>query len=729
MFTLLAPLALTALALLAIPTAIHLLKPKRVRTMPFSSLRWLRTSQHKLSRRIQWHQVLLFLLRAAFLAALVLALSKPVFSSRGDRLATDRFVVLDVSRSMRYEEPGGETPFARGREIARALLDGGAPGDRATVVLAANRATALGPLSEDPTRYLAPLEAAAAGLGETDLSSALAVIRPMLSAPRPGSRAELIFITDHQQGAWSQGAVAAFQEGLPLPATVRVIDVGAPAARNAWIADARVAEIAGKKFLQVRVGASGNEPLERTLKVTQPPELGALVQKATIAPSGLGDLTLPLPADFNSTGKLAELVLEPRDALPEDDHFWLNLDERGAARVLLLEPASTLPETLQPGFHLRTALAALGRGESPMQLTRRTPEAVAAADFKTANVVVMVNVAQLSDDRVLALENAVRGGAGLLVFLGPAVQPPFYNTKLHHANRPADSLLPRALLQITRAELAGLTDIAWTHPLLAPLFDPAFGDLPRTRARTFYRFAETLPGDESNVLARFEQTAPAVIEHGVALGRVLIFNGTANDEWWDLPRRNSFVPLLDQALRRLTPVRQSGDFQAGETVALALPALGENTQAVITTPSGRQLTPAIQHVRGQLTTRLERADETGVYSVRATGATGSADLRFVVRVGRGDSNVAKTPVETVRAWWGAVPFEVTHADPAAPPDRAAGVARVLLWPWLLGLAALVLLAEMYFVHRLCPVMNPAAATSSVARQGIFAPTSTAEAAR
>src|SRR3954469_15622492 len=117
MFTLLAPIALAAFGLLAIPITIHLLKPKRVRTMPFSSLRWLRASQHKLSRRIQWHQILLFLLRAAFLAALVLALAKPVLSGKRDRLFTERFVILDVSRSMSYEQPGGETPFVRGRKI------------------------------------------------------------------------------------------------------------------------------------------------------------------------------------------------------------------------------------------------------------------------------------------------------------------------------------------------------------------------------------------------------------------------------------------------------------------------------------------------------------------------------------------------------------------------------------------------------------------------------------
>src|SRR3954464_12952621 len=118
MFTLLTPLALTAAGLLAIPVIIHLLKPKRVRTMPFSSLRWLRASQHKLSRRIQWHQVLLFLLRAALLAARaplaparVPAVAKPVFSTPGNRLLTERFVILDVSRSMNCEQPGAETPL------------------------------------------------------------------------------------------------------------------------------------------------------------------------------------------------------------------------------------------------------------------------------------------------------------------------------------------------------------------------------------------------------------------------------------------------------------------------------------------------------------------------------------------------------------------------------------------------------------------------------------------
>src|SRR5690242_9085717 len=99
MLNLLAPYALWGLALLSIPVLAHLFRPRKVRQMPFSSLRWLRVTQQRLSRRIRWHQVLLFLLRAAFVLLVVLALARPLFRPAGTTEATERIIVLDVSRS------------------------------------------------------------------------------------------------------------------------------------------------------------------------------------------------------------------------------------------------------------------------------------------------------------------------------------------------------------------------------------------------------------------------------------------------------------------------------------------------------------------------------------------------------------------------------------------------------------------------------------------------------
>ena len=464
------------------------------------------------------------------------------------------------------------------------------------------------------------------------------------------------------------------------------------------------------------------------MRVKQLAGLGDVFQKVTLAPGTFAEVSLPVPADYDTTGKVAELVLEPRDALPDDDQFWLNLDARAAAvRVLLLEPETTQIEALQPGFHLRMALEVLSQGEAgATQVTRRRPEAVTAGEFANADVVVMANVAHLSDDRLVALENRVQAGAGLLLFLGPAVQPPFYNTKLHNPSRPTGSLLPRALLQINQGSMAQFTRIDWTHPLLTPLQDPTFGDFARVRARTFYTFGDAPAGSPSQVLAWFGDAAPALLEHSFGAGRVLVVNSTANDEWSDLPRRNSFVPLLDQMLNRLTRARLARSFQAGDLVSFVLPGLGKNATATLATPGGRTLTPILQPLGNELSVRLDSADEAGVYSLRASGDSGSTRLNFIVHAGRGDSTVNKADTETLRAWWGKTTFDIIHPDPGAKPEAAVAGGRVLLWPWLLALGALVLCAEMYFVHRLCPVMNPAVAGSTVAQHGILAPTTKAE---
>src|SRR6059058_5495891 len=100
--TFLAPLALLGIVLLAIPVLVHLFKPRKMRQTPFSSLRWLKQTHQRLSRRIQWHQWLLFFLRAGFILLLVLALAKPLIGlGKGEGLR-DRFLVVDLGRSMAY---------------------------------------------------------------------------------------------------------------------------------------------------------------------------------------------------------------------------------------------------------------------------------------------------------------------------------------------------------------------------------------------------------------------------------------------------------------------------------------------------------------------------------------------------------------------------------------------------------------------------------------------------
>jgi len=82
----------------------------------------LRASQHKLSRRIQWHQVLLFLLRRRSSPRSSLALAKPIFSKIGGRIAHGAICHSRMSKPQHaLRQPGGDTPFVLCEEDWRRL--------------------------------------------------------------------------------------------------------------------------------------------------------------------------------------------------------------------------------------------------------------------------------------------------------------------------------------------------------------------------------------------------------------------------------------------------------------------------------------------------------------------------------------------------------------------------------------------------------------------------------
>jgi len=240
MLSFLAPAALVGLSLLAIPIVIHLLKPRKMRRTPFSSLRWLQLTQQKLSRRLRWHQVFLFLLRAAFIAVLVAAVAKPVFDrGSGDGAATprERFVVLDVSRSMGYraaskedatESSKRETPLDAGKRAAATLLAGGGADDRTALLTVGSSTKILGPLARDGERYAPKLSSLAAEPIGTDIGTALETIRTLTARSRPEAKVEVYLVTDRAEGSLRPEQVEAFTRELPERVSATIVQV-APA--------------------------------------------------------------------------------------------------------------------------------------------------------------------------------------------------------------------------------------------------------------------------------------------------------------------------------------------------------------------------------------------------------------------------------------------------------------------------------------------------------------------
>jgi hypothetical protein len=723
--TLLAPWALAAAGLLAIPVVLHLFKPRRVRQTPFSSLRWLHLTPQKLSRRIQWHQVLLFLLRAAFLALLVLALARPLVSAGGAGRFRERFIVLDVSHSMNYRAAGTASPIEQARTLAAELVRRNRPGDRTAVLLAGSQTRLLTPLSTEPENYLPALAQVQAGLTETDLGSALPVLRGLLARPRADVEAEVWFLTDNQQHAWRQGPPAAFQDGLSVPVKVRVVDVGVPGPQNAWITRARLLEFArpARRVLRVEMACVGDATQERTVHLDAASGMPERSQAVMLAPGrpAVVDFDVPASADLHSG--LLRFHLEPADGLPADDEFLLNLDTQAAPRVLVVQGPATASDPLPAGHHLRTALEALADAAGqPLRLTAVSAAEARPADVREADAVFLIDVPELGDETLAALEDRVRGGAGVAIVLGEAGKPAFLNERLYRPLQPAEGLLPAPVRPAADGgdeRLAPLTGVRWSHPLLSGLDDPLLGDLGQVRFRRWHEFTGPL-ADGSVVLAKIDEGAPAIVERAFGAGRVVVLNTGAGDRWSDLPRRKSFVPFIDRLLTHLASGGLGRNPAVGEVAAVPLAGWQPGETVTVTTPGGGRLQPPVRAAgagRGLVTFE---ATEAGVYHVERGGGAGFA---VVAQVGRGDSVLAPVDIGTLKRWWEPAGCEVVRGDELGKHlDAEAGNHAV--WPWLLALAGLVLLAEMYLVHRLCPRANPKLVQNIVGRRGLLRPSST-----
>lgn len=714
--TFLAPAALLGVLLLTVPVLAHLFKPRKMRQTPFSSLRWLKQTRQRLSRRIQWHQWLLFLARAGIIALLVLALARPLLGLGGER-PTDRFVILDLGPSMAYQAEDAAVPLSRAHELASALVARTRPGDRTALLLAGARPRLLAPPAADAVAHLPALFAARTEASDARLSAALPVVRGLLqeSAERD---VELVFLTDQRPQAWRQSEVQTFLKDQPRPVRVRLFDVGVGAARNGWITDARLlGPEGGDRLLRVEASCTG-EGQVRTVRLGGVAGLGEDAQTITLRPGQITRADFRIPAGVSLAGQVAELRLEPADALPGDDVYYANLGAGAALLVLLVEPEVPGPDGRAVGLYLRAGFEALGAASRhALKLLGRTSANVSAGDFSKADLVVFAGVPRLAADTRSALEARVRAGAGLVVFLGDGFEPAQGNATLHNPAQPSESLLPIPL-QGEALTHGGetLVQVRWDHPLLAALNDPLLSDLGRSRFTRHAAFAAE-PGKGSLVLARFGDGSPALIDHPVGAGRVLVVNTSASSAWTDLPRRKSYVPLLDQALGYLTAGGVRRRFTSGEPITLPLPEHQEGALVTVSGPGGVRLTPRLVPLRGQTLLHLDGVDTPGVYRVERGG---TETLTFVVNAGRARSPLTVADAATLEGMWAPASVEILSAD-AAAEAIAAGSVSWPLWPLLVFLAGLLLAIETIYAAILCPRVNPAAVDSVVHGHGILRP--------
>jgi hypothetical protein len=679
----LVPSFLAGLVALAVPLLLHLRNKDRDRPLRFPSLMFLQKLPIRTEQRQRITDWPLLLLRAAVLALLALAFARPVLRSgsatSADAQAGATVILLDRSQSMGYEGV-----WARAVDSVRAIVNRQGAGDRVALVAYDDAAEVLQRLTTDKAAVLGALQSLKPLPRGTRLAPALRTGRQVL-LDAPFADAELVVVSDLQRASASGIA------GVELPTGVRVrgAAVGPERWRNSVLRtlDARRV-VSGERTqlaVKARVFTRGDSAARSVTASLSVNGREANSKNSVLATDGETVITFdPVPAP---DGPVTLRVALSPDLLAADDTLVAVVPRDDALRVALVAGGDIrASETL---FFER----ALSIGQAPVVRVDRMPAPPAGDALTRSAVLVFWDALPPASD---ALNQWVEQGGGVVVVAGRRVA-----TARTGVARTASASIAPAEIDGSADRLndrgGSLRELRMEHPLLAP-----FRDVPEAiRSVRSLRYPRLTPVAGSDVIARFDDGLPAVVEQRVGAGRVVMLALPLDNLLGDFPVQPAYLPFVRQLMlhtsgRDAAPLWRS----VGERWALATGM----TDPVVTAPDGGLLRPVADSMGAAVP-----LSDAGVYAAYNRQASGTPAAVVAVNVPPTEGEL--TPLDTAELLLGvrtATDSAANAASAAAVTTSASGDAteslvdlerRQNLWRFLLIAVVALLAIETWLATR------------------------------
>ncbi len=717
-------LFIAGLLAVAVPIIIHLLSRRRRRPIEWAAMRFLIDAIRRQRRRLQIEQLILLALRCLILAVLGFALARPILEQAGVIGAGSRQVVLVIdngliSQSETDDGPAFETTVADAKAIVESLE----PGDAVAVVTAARPARgAIVPASTDHGGVIKYLESLTPSAAPTDFNGAFAIAGAAAqTAIESGARPSVFVLSEFRRGAAALDAplpeaFAALGDAVTLyasdPAEASVSNVQIAAIeplRRFVLADA--SDVASQITVRLRrTGGDMDREVSR-VRLTGDGLTGAGVREVVWEPGAeFASAEFIVSYDRQGRDEIGLTAAIDNDRLNADNTRHAVLALRDRIRAVLVDRRSfgfdPSLEALSAGQWLRRALEPFDDG--PVELIDVEPEALAAADLRAADVVLLPRPDLIDAEQWTLVRTFVdRGG---LAFVTPPADVNVHQWTERFV-RAMD--LPWRLAMETVMNEEGLT-LADDQPesellrliasdmksLVAPIVTvrtlPLDGNTEAGAARPVLTFADgspfmvaTSPGGGTEETETPDGDAPA----RRALGLIIYIATAPQLTWSNLPSKPLMVPLFHETIRQgLSLARSAGDATVGDQ-----PALGAPPTAVELVASDGAATSIALDANGRPDEAFAAA---GVYELRD-----GAGQRVGLAVANVDVNAGRTAVQSPNAVkdWLARAGEFAFADrdamtaALATAETGSPLAAAALW-LLLVLVVIETILARWFSH-------------------------------
>ena len=731
-------------------------------TIDFSSLIFITAAHRENARRFQLRQFLILLLRMAIIALIALALARPFLTLglpvASVRAKTDVIIVLDNSYSMVYQDING-IRLDKAKTLATDIIDTLRHGDRAALILMSD-------IPKPVFRQLTPdIESVIAAINDTETSYRTTNVQPSLELAHEilteskQLNKEIYLISDFAQNGWENWNRLPNRSG----ARISLIPVAEGEAHNISIKEIRPSnQLIGVDLpfqLNVTTVNHSVAPLEQNILTLF---IGGEKQKTmSFSVAANESLNTTLTYNFSTPGTHIGYFTLTDDRLNIDNLRYFALKALGEVRVLCVGEQTeylTLalnphPDSRQPsaiGLHQRRDLPTDHRlltANTMILPTQCTPDEFVTFPLEDYDVIVLADVLTMSRQMSAQLQEFTRHGKSIIVFVSNRSDATSYN-------EPDNVWLPARLG----------SPLTWTPPQQVQAYEkthPIFDIFPSEGfsmqyAPQFYNGIALQPSPESDVIARFGDDTPFLVERSQGASTVLLYNCGLLAQQAIAPMESGlqtppttssrtatytndllvnpyFLPMLQQSVLYATIVSNHlltwgghiGDTytahyprSAGGKASIRLMALsrkpirglrrgqqegiGSPETSLLTESDSRRFPIAVLPIAEDGTLRFQDTERPGIYQVEVRTPDGIQRDFFAVNVDTTEADLTEIPLAQAAARVGAQ----TTADPKIDGTEVLADAYNVkrhgreIWGELLVLVVCLMLLESFLSNRL-----------------------------
>lgn len=556
----------------SVPLIIHLLNRSKYLTIDWGAMQFLDASVKVNSRRIQWKQLLLLLVRCLIPVLLALAMARPLIQTWKDTAGSTPMslaILLDDSLSMQsVNDKQGRIGEKRNRiqqavSQIQKILEELPAGSDAAAILAGKPVEmwAQHQPSELSKRFLS-LNDRTESAGRLDLSEAARSAASWLEKSS-NPRRHLLLVSDFQASEW-KSTQQDLSRDLAKQLASRNVPIAWSFLNAATQAEAAVKDAARESnvsILSVESIPSQVVPQGKlTISVTLQNDSQEAAQVPMVLMEGLDEVerqSVTIAANSTSTVRfvwsptkaedtLIKVFADYDDASPQDHSMTKVVRVREPAKVLIIDGDRKREAMQSESDFVRLALTpfSLLRGEPGDLFTTSVVDAGGwnEAMLKDADGVICCNLPDLNPDQRKSLRAFVERGGGLLFCLGDKVQVDKLN---------AWESISEGGLRIG----AWTTRTAWEgsiKPTSSPAFELSKASLDslssaRFVARNILKLDDALTTPPVTSIA-YQDDQPFLVSSAIGAGRCFWMSSSCDDDDSNLPSLPVFLPLVQRLM-------------------------------------------------------------------------------------------------------------------------------------------------------------------------------------